>query len=187
MAVARTDTEIPNTSYAVLGMLSFGEMSGYDLSKAVENSVGFFWTPAKSQIYAELRRLVTVGYATERDVEQTDRPDKRIYRITDAGELALRAWLQDTDLEPESIKSPLLLKVFFGHQVSRETLVAQLRAARERAESLLARFREIEAHIKGLPEMAYPYLTLKFGLTHAQATIRWCDASLRELEKEAFP
>src|SRR3990172_6975272 len=83
----------PDTAYGVLGMLTFGQMSGYDLTKAIEGSIGFFWAPAKSQLYAELRRLVTLGWAREREVEQTDRPDKRIYTITPAGEGALRTWL----------------------------------------------------------------------------------------------
>ncbi len=175
--------KLPTTSFAVLGLLTFGEMSGYDLVKAVGRSVGFFWTPAKSQIYAELRRLVSVRYATEREVEQTLRPDKRLYRITPKGEAALRAWLEDAALEPETIKFPLLLKVFFAHRMSRETLVEQLQAARGRAEGFIAELREIEADIKDVAEMAYPYLTLKFGLAHARATIRWCDDALKDLRK----
>ena len=43
---------------AVLGLLADGERSGYDLLKAIERSVGFFWTPAKSQLYALLPKLV---------------------------------------------------------------------------------------------------------------------------------
>src|SRR5919106_3112715 len=75
----------PTTSYAVLGLLTFGEMSGYDITKVAEQSIGFFFTPAKSQIYSELRRLVSLGYSTEREVEQDRLPDKRLYRITERG------------------------------------------------------------------------------------------------------
>ncbi|MGH9169144.1 MAG: PadR family transcriptional regulator, partial [Acidimicrobiia bacterium] len=70
---------LPTTSFAVLGLLTFGEHSGYELHQLVEQSIGFFLTPAKSQIYAELRRLVSLGYAVEREVEQDRRPDKRVY------------------------------------------------------------------------------------------------------------
>lgn len=178
-----TPRKLPTTSHAVLGMLSFGETSGYDLLKFVETSIGLFWTPAKSQVYAELRRLVEHGYATEREVEQTDRPDKRLYKITPAGERALGDWLADTDVEYESTRSPFLLKLFFGHRAGRETVSAQVRAARERAVAFVTELRAIEEHIKGVPEMAYPYLTLRFGLAHAQATIDWCDQTLGHLGK----
>lgn len=73
------------TEAALLGLLRHGEMSGYDLRKLVERSVGYYWTPAKTQIYSSLPRLVEAGLATKRTVRQTDRPDKHLYAITDVG------------------------------------------------------------------------------------------------------
>jgi DNA-binding PadR family transcriptional regulator len=67
---------------AVLGLLADGETSGYDLNKLIGSSVGFFWTPAKSHVYATLARLVDAGYATVRHVAQRQRPDKQLYKIT---------------------------------------------------------------------------------------------------------
>ena len=49
------------TEAALLGLLRKGPMSGYDLRKDVERSVGYFWAPAKTQIYATLPRLVEAG------------------------------------------------------------------------------------------------------------------------------
>ena len=50
---------LPATAWAVLGELSFGrELSGYDIKKWADASLRFFyWSPAISQIYRELRRL----------------------------------------------------------------------------------------------------------------------------------
>src|SRR6266545_86324 len=61
------------TEVAVLGLLMDGERSGYDLLRQAERSVGFFWTPAKTQLYAVLRKLVDNGFATARRVRQTER------------------------------------------------------------------------------------------------------------------
>src|SRR5207244_12352068 len=73
---------LPAPTYAILGLLTWGEMSGYDLGKLIEGSIAhFFFKPAKSQIYAELRRLVGEGFATEREVAQDSRPDKRLYAV----------------------------------------------------------------------------------------------------------
>lgn len=177
------ESRLPTTGYAILGLLTFGEMSGYDLTKAAQGSVGFFWSPAKSQVYSELRRLVSLGFATEREVEQQDRPDKRVYRVTPEGEAALREWLNDPVVEPEQIKSPFLLKVFFGHLMDREALGAQVKEWRRQAEDLLAQFREIERHIKGEEAYFFPYLTLRCGLAHARADIRWTDEVLGRLEE----
>lgn len=178
------DGDLPATSYAVLGLLTFGEMSGYDLMKLANRSIGFFWAPAKSQVYAELRRLVREGYATEREVEQEVRPDKRIYAISKEGEAVLRSWLEDTPIEPEPVKSTFLLKVFFGRRMSPDRLLAQLERRRDECREMLERYREIEREIKDDREFFYPYLTLRFGLAHSEATMRWCDEVLRDIEKE---
>src|SRR5215831_8465335 len=82
------------TEVAVLGLLTDGEQSGYDVLRAAERSVGFFWTPAKTQLYAVLRKLVENGFATARLVRQSDRPDKTLYRITYEGLERLRTGLE---------------------------------------------------------------------------------------------
>ena len=66
------------TEYAVLGLLTSGEQSGYDLQKYAERSVGYFWTPAKSRIYATLPRLVDEGLVLSRGVVQSGRPNKQL-------------------------------------------------------------------------------------------------------------
>jgi PadR family transcriptional regulator, regulatory protein AphA len=173
---------VPTTTYAILGMLTFGEMSGYTLAKFVERSVGYFWSPARSQIYTELRRLVSLGYAREREIAQQDRPDKRLYRITPRGERALRLWLNDPQVEPDTFKSPFLLKVFFGGLVDRETLLAQVKESRRQAQETLRELKVLEQQIKDQESLFYPYLTLKSGLAHHAATVRWADEAIKDLE-----
>ena len=119
---------IPKSGYLILGLLSFGEKSGYDLKQLADTSVAIFYaSPARSQVYTELRRLAEHGYATEREVEQTDRPDKRLYSITESGEDALTDWLENTPTSADAIKSHLLLKVFFGNRMNRSALVEEVR------------------------------------------------------------
>src|SRR6266545_3475769 len=103
---------LSTTEFAVLGLLSFGERSGYDLKKAAELGVGYVWTGAKSQVYAVLPRLVEGGFATARHVRQERLPDKQVYRITKRGEEAFRAWLEEP-VDYRSSRSPFLLKIFF--------------------------------------------------------------------------
>src|SRR5918992_247670 len=106
--------ELTATEYAVLGLLTRGEKSGYDLRKSAERSVGYFWTPAKSRIYAILPRLVDAGLVRRRDVAQSGRPNKQVYRLTRTGVEALRHWVAEQPLEPETSRNSLLVKMFFG-------------------------------------------------------------------------
>ncbi|MGR6999542.1 PadR family transcriptional regulator [Yinghuangia aomiensis] len=57
--------KLPNTAWAVLGLLSMpGERSGYDLKKWADASLRYlYWSPALSQIYTELKRLEQLGFA----------------------------------------------------------------------------------------------------------------------------
>src|SRR6266508_2351199 len=119
----RTITEaLTTTECAVLGLLTRRGMSGYDLKKAIEGSVGYFWGPAKSQIYAVLPRLVEAGYATSRKVAQSQRPDKQVYRITARGRQALKEWIDEPPSPPQTSSNHLLLKLYFGDLSSPEKL-----------------------------------------------------------------
>ena len=165
----------------MLGLLSFGPRSGYELKKAAEAGVGYVWTAAKSHVYAVLPRLVEGGFATTRRVTQERRPDKQVYRITAKGQRAFQAWLE-APIEERGSRSPFLLKVFFGGLMSNETLAAHI--GRKRAEVVreLEEYREIERRIRDDPHSYYGYVTLRWGLAQAQAFVRWSDQILRELE-----
>src|SRR3954451_18142619 len=84
---------LADTEYAVLGLLTHGERSGYELDKLAQRSIGYFWRPAKSKIYAILPRLVERGLAVATSVAQARRPDRQLYRTTPAGEQARRRGL----------------------------------------------------------------------------------------------
>jgi PadR family transcriptional regulator, regulatory protein AphA len=167
------------TECAVLGLLTKGERSGYDLAKKAERSVGYVWAPARSQIYAVLPRLVRQGLATSRKIRQSARPDKQVYRITTSGSAALRDWLETS---PDS-EATFLLRVFFGDLMSREALVSLIERRRNEARSELTEFRAIEERIKDEPTDFHPYLTLRWGFAHHRALIRWTDEILRELDR----
>jgi len=176
--------ELPATGYAILGLLTFGEMSGYDLGKLINETIAhFFFKPAKSQVYGELRRLVARGYATEREVAQRARPDKRLYAVSARGRKALRQWLEESNAGSETVRSPACLKVFFGGLMDRETLMSQIRDGQCQARENLARFQCIEREIAGKPEYFFPSLVLRRGLAHERASIRWATEVLRELEQ----
>jgi len=182
MATAqRKATGLSTTEFSVLGLLSYGEHSGYDMKKAVEAGVGYVWTAAKSHIYAVLPRLVEGGYASVRRVAQDRRPDKQVYRITEKGEQAFRQWLEEPVDERAGARSPFLLKLFFGGKMSKEALVAHVERKREAAVRELAEYREIEERIRDEKSSYFGYVTLRWGLAQAEAWIAWADEILAEL------
>ena len=68
--------------YAILGFLNYRPLSGYDLKKMFDTSVQHFWTADQSQIYRILARLAKQKWVQVEVIEQTSRPDRKIYHIT---------------------------------------------------------------------------------------------------------
>lgn len=170
----------------MLGLLSSGEQSGYDLKKRADSSVGYFWAPTKSRIYAILPRLVEAGLVRRRDVRQQGRPDKQLYRLTAEGRRALAAWVSEHPPEPGHDSNLLLLKLFFGEHAGPEPLIEQVREHREAVE----RFRDELRGIDAAPRRPgqddrYPRLTRTYGLAWADFVIAWAKAAERELSRIA--
>ena len=169
----------------MLGLLSSGEQSGYDLKKRADSSVGYFWTPAKSRIYAILPRLVEAGLVRRRDVRQQGRPDKQLYRLTPDGRQALVEWLAHGPLEPVPERHLLLLKLYFGELAGPEALIEQVREWRQEVERLLAELEEIDTRRRADGDDLYPRLTRMYGLAWADAIIAWAKAAEKELARAA--
>src|SRR5215217_2575616 len=155
--------ELPATGWAVLGLLSFGrELSGYDLKKWADNSLGFFyWSPAVSQIYGELKRLEGLGYITSREVPQDDLRNKRVYAITDEGRTALMNWVQHAPVEPPVLKHGVLLRVWLGHLAEPDVLRKVVEEHRDYAAQMLQGLADAEPKAEAEPDWAYPDLVLK--------------------------
>ena len=162
------------TEGAVLGLVAFGERSGYELALLAESSIEHLWTPSRSQIYKTLPRLVEGGLARRRDVEQHGKPDKSLYRITPAGRRALRRWLEEVDDEPAAGRIVFPLKLFFCEFASAGAARAQLDAYRRFLTRRLERYESLDAGPRRIGS-EYPGLVLQHGITRIAATLGWID------------
>ena len=177
----------------MLGLLGAADepLSGYDLNKRAAASVGYVWTPSKSRLYEVLAHLVADGLALRRDVPQSDRPDKSLYRITSRGRTVLREWIECEEVDDDVERQPFLLKLFFGGAGDRESVARQLGESvarqlgtyRDRVASRLGEYEQIERRIAGSERSRFPYLTLRFGIARARATLAWADEALAELRR----
>jgi DNA-binding PadR family transcriptional regulator len=167
----------------VLALLAIeGERSGYDLLMLVRRSIGHVWAPAKTQLYAVLHRLARDGLATSRRVAQEQRPDKQLYRLTEDGRAALRAWLDD-DTDPS--QDSFYLRLFVGGLSDPERLLEQLEAFRGRTAEQLAVYRAIEPTNTRRDHDAYHWFLLDLGIRQEELKLGWADEvldALRALE-----
>lgn len=168
---------LPPTAYALLGLLSFGrELTGYDLKKWADNSLRFFyWSPAISQIYGELKRLDRLGYVAARDISGDERRARRVYRITDTGRDALVAWLEADEVELPVLKHQPLLKLWLGHLSSPSELQRLLDAHRRNVEALLDDARSAAAGARRQHDMAFPQLVTEWSVRYLEHELAMVD------------
>ncbi|MFJ3835832.1 PadR family transcriptional regulator [Streptomyces sp. NPDC090054] len=180
--------DLPPTAWAVLGLLSFpGERTGYELKKWADSSLRFFyWSPAISQIYAELRRLEDLGYAVSVRSGPEEARAKRRYAITDAGREALTGWAGDTaQAGPPVLKHGLLLRIWLGHLAEPERLRAMVTDHMERTRAELAAVREAMEHAADVAEWAFPTLVLRWSERQHLAELELSGALLADLAEAA--
>ncbi|HNO95162.1 MAG TPA: PadR family transcriptional regulator, partial [Anaerolineales bacterium] len=79
--------------HAILAILDFQPMSGYDLKKFFDVSVAHFWSATQSHIYKSLEGLEKKGWAEAQIIPQEGKPNRKEYQITAEGRSELRRWL----------------------------------------------------------------------------------------------
>jgi DNA-binding PadR family transcriptional regulator len=172
---------LTTTSYAILGLLSFARMSGYDLAAVSQRSIEHFWPISKTQVYAELRRLAEAGLATGSAAERSGGPAKTIYELTPAGEAALDDWLAEPRAERARLRAPALLKLLLGHRGAPGQAREHLQAFRAAAETRRDDLGRTVAALEDNPDATYAWATALFGLRLSEAIVGWADEVLDRL------
>jgi DNA-binding PadR family transcriptional regulator len=168
---------LSNTSAAVLGMVVLGAQSGYDIRRAAERSVRFFWGLGPPQIYAELRRLEGEGLITGRDEARGERA-RRAFAATELGAEALRRWLTDDDVGGLELRDPELLRLFFADAVGSDDARLRVEVMRRRSQQALEHFRReiMPAAVRSREAGAeFPVHVAGFGRELHEFIVDWCD------------
>jgi DNA-binding PadR family transcriptional regulator len=169
--------ELSATGRVILGMITFGRRTGYDIKALVDKSTRFFWAASYSQIYPELKRLEEQGLVRGRPEPLAGRA-RTVYELTETGVAALEDWLGSGEAPLYEVRDEGMLKLFFSDQLP-ERRVEIVRAMRARHERKLEQLREVEPLASAGPTGAH--LTLQMGIAVTEATIDWCEATERAL------
>ncbi|MCR5235310.1 MAG: PadR family transcriptional regulator [Lachnospiraceae bacterium] len=174
--------------HGILGLLNYGDMTGYEIRTVFRDSLNHFWHAQTSQIYRELQVLEQKGWITVTHVEQNGKPDKNVLSITGTGREELKSWLDDeTTVNP--VRSAMLMKVFFRGECSiyenieyfkrlskRETVFP---TGSEAAGEVSGEYKKmIDDPLKAL----YWKFTIDFGVMYDRMLKEWCDNCIHELE-----
>jgi len=173
-------------SHAILAALLDAPLSGYDLAKQFDSSVGLFWSATHPQIYQELANLETQGWVEVEVIAQSRPLDKKVYQITPSGRQLLAQWLTKP-CKPLALKDELLLKVRLAYLGDPQTVVNELKRHRQLHLKKLSIYQDIERQrFQNSQEVSFDaqlrYLALLRGISAETAWLSWCDQALQILE-----
>jgi DNA-binding PadR family transcriptional regulator len=154
----------------LLALLAKEPAHGYELKLALEQTFGQAYpSPNIGQIYVTLKRLEQDGLVRSEDVEQTTRPNKRVYELTAAGQEALRAWVRD------EFFAKLILAPMAGLADRMELMNSQ----RRHYLGIMRNLTELQADTD--PADTTARLLIEGAVLHLQADLDWLERCQEEL------
>lgn len=164
--------------HAILGLLTIQPMTGYDLKHlAFDSTIAHFWRADQAQIYRTLDSMEGEGLLTSDLRIQSERPSKRVYTITEAGQAELLDWLRQPQ-SPPVYREPFLVQVFFAGMLTDAEILAHIQAHIEAHRATLSQYHDIAipAHDDGTErDRLFWGMTLELGIALEHTYLAWLE------------
>jgi DNA-binding PadR family transcriptional regulator len=158
--------------YPVLALLADAPAHGYEIKRGLEERFGAVISPLNAgQVYTTLQRLQRDELVRAAAVEQTGRPDKRVYRLTDSGRQALLDWL-GAPSAPTRLRDDFFMKLHFAHDLGLADPTALIEAQRV---AYLGALGVLERVLETGGEDRVTALVVEGAALHLEADLRWLD------------
>lgn len=173
--------------HAILVQLETEPASGYDLLQHFKKGLGYFWNAKHQQIYLQLKKLSEQNLIECQPEQQQGKPDKKIYRITQAGIEELKSWLSNA-VKPNKINDALLVKIYGGHLVDSSNLTKELLRHKKMHEKVHMDLLKIEqTYLQSSRSFQeankLPFLTLRRGILGEDAWLTWVEEALLAIKE----
>jgi DNA-binding PadR family transcriptional regulator len=168
--------------HAIMTALLEDDLSGYELARDFETSLGFFWQASHQQIYQELRKLAEKGWLSKREVTQFGKPNKIVYGMTQAGRKGLSEWIYSGS-RVQAAKDDLLVKLYNLSPENAAHLSGEITARRDEMMRRLYLYEKIRRRHYSDPQQLPVrrrgvYLALAMGIRQGEQFLAWCDEAL---------
>jgi len=163
--------------YAILGLLNKQAMTGYTLSKEFNSEIAQFWNANHSQIYPELKKLVSEELVTY-DIEISgDILEKKSYTLTEKGRKEFMKWLQKEEPIEKISKDIFRLRMYFSNNLNLETRIQLLESQLIQHEVRLKSIQQTIAQYTTIPDIHSDrfgdFIVIEGAIFREQAMIQW--------------
>jgi PadR family transcriptional regulator, regulatory protein AphA len=159
--------------HAVLGLLHYKDMHGYQIKDHIEKNFGYMWTINYGQIYTSLKALVDEGCISLIDVVPSNNgaPHKKLYSLTDKGRKEFKKWLKNPPEKQMLLRDPFLMRfIFFGFGDNEDALklieeqIQLYEQQLSRREAKMPRWKNQGMYVR---------LTAELGLSFNEMFLQW--------------
>ncbi|MEX2527857.1 MAG: PadR family transcriptional regulator [Gemmatimonadota bacterium] len=175
--------------HVILTLLHQRPATGYELVKEFDTVVGYFWSASHQQVYRDLGKLAEEGLVRFTVVPQDERPDRKVYQLTEEGEAALREWIE-SPIQPRKLHDELLVRLLAGELVGSVALRSLLASQQALRQGRLEEYRRIEEEhfadtgLEALPPVhQLACMMLRLGIRGEEAWLEWAEELDRVLER----
>jgi DNA-binding PadR family transcriptional regulator len=163
----------------LLALLAKEPAHGYELKLALEQTFGEAYpSPNIGQIYVTLKRLEQDGLVHSQDVEQTTRPNKRVYELTAKGRDELDAWVSEPSEGPR-IRDEFFIKLILAPVAG---LADRMDLINKQRRHYLGIMRNLTGLATASEDADTPArLLIEGAILHLQADLDWLERCQEEL------
>lgn len=163
-----------SVKHALMALLFKRPMYGYELRSAFDDMVYAQWPLNLGQVYSTLDRLARDGLVTFERIEQDDRPDRKVYTLTERGHEAFLEWVKESEIPDNLLRRDFYFKLICMQTAGvsgRKEVISQER------KRLYKATRELDDFASNLdPEKDRLMLLLvEGGLLELEAQLKWLD------------
>jgi DNA-binding PadR family transcriptional regulator len=161
----------------VLAMLAKEPSQGFQLRARLDRALGPLGEAMNDgQVYVTLRRLEKAGLvAREESAGSADRPDRKVYVLTSAGEERVAEWLREVSW-PKPDLAEFHLKLIAAAAAGLADPIGIVDLQRR---ELLRRLRDVQRAAMAEPDQSNAALLLEGIVLRLQADLRWLEACER--------
>lgn len=161
----------------LLGLLMAQSQHGYQINEFIERNLGAVTEMKKATAYAILERLGSDGYVTVRSEQVGNRPPRKVYSITAAGEDQFHALLRRSLAQADRVHFPGDIGLMFIDHLPRAEACDLLRQRRAAVAAQIKTYETAPRHRHGIGVD----LAVEHVLVHLRADRDWLDAVIARL------
>ncbi|MGC5012782.1 PadR family transcriptional regulator [Streptosporangium sp. DT93] len=163
----------------LLALLAKESAHGYELKQALEQIFGGAYpSPNIGQIYVTLGRLEKDGLVRSVDVEQSNRPNKKVYHLTAAGREVLGTWVDEPSEGPR-VRDEFFLKLVLAPASGTADRTAMINRQRRHYLGLMRDLNELAERTD--PANRVALLLVEGAMLHLQADLDWLERCQEDL------